>query len=60
MKTILFGGETQSLIAVLTFYAAFHAFYTTTWTSFPSTKETIYSILYLISGIHLWNLSAEV
>jgi hypothetical protein len=46
IKTILFGYETQSLIAVLTLYGGFHAFSTTTLTSFPPAKETIYSTLH--------------
>jgi hypothetical protein len=59
IKTISFECETQSLIAVLTFYAGFHAFSTTTRTSFPSTKETICSILHPKWGMHPWHLPAE-
>jgi hypothetical protein len=59
IKTISFGCETQSLIAVLTFYASFHAFSTTTLTSSPPAKETIYSTLHPKWGIHFWYLSAE-
>jgi len=59
MKTILFGCETQSLIAVLTLYAGFHAFSTTTLTSSPLAKETIYSTLHPKRGMHSWYLSAE-
>ena len=39
IKTISFGCETQSLIAVLTLYGGFHAFSTTTLTSFPPAKK---------------------
>jgi hypothetical protein len=35
IKTISFEGETQSLIAVLSLYAGFHAFASTTLTSSP-------------------------
>jgi len=59
MKTISFGCETQSLIAVLTLYAGFHAISTTTLTSSPPAKETIYSTLDPKRGIHSWYLSAE-
>jgi len=45
-KTILFGSETQSIIAVLTLYGGFHAFSTNTLTSFPPAKETINSTLH--------------
>jgi hypothetical protein len=41
IKIISFECETQSLIAVLTLYTGFHAFSTTTLTSFPPAKETI-------------------
>ena len=58
IKTILFGCATQSLIAVLTLYIGFHAFSTTTLTSSPSAKETIYSTLHLKWGMHFWHLSA--
>jgi hypothetical protein len=45
IKTISFGCETQSLIAVLTLYTGFHAFSTTTLTSFPPAREpTLLSI----------------
>jgi hypothetical protein len=46
MKTISFGCETQSLIAVVTLYAGFHAFSTTTLTSSTPANETIYSTLH--------------
>jgi hypothetical protein len=59
IKTILFGCETQSLIAVLTLYAGFHAFSTTTLTSSLPAKETIYSTLHPKRGMHSWYLSAE-
>jgi hypothetical protein len=59
IKTILFRCETQSLIAVLTLYGGFHAFFTTTLTSFPPAKETIYSTLYPMWGMHSWHLLAE-
>jgi hypothetical protein len=41
IKTISFGCETPNFIAVLTLYAGFHAFSTTTLTSSPPAKETI-------------------
>jgi len=59
IKTISFGCKTQSLIAVLTLYAGFHAFSTTTLTSSPPAKETIYSTLQPEWGMHSWYLSAE-
>jgi len=59
IKTILFGCETQSLMAVLTLYASFHAVSTTTLTSAPPPKETIYSTLHPKWGMHSWYLLAE-
>jgi hypothetical protein len=59
IKTNLFGCETQSLIAVLTLYGGFYAFSTTTLTSFPPAKETIYSTLHPKWGMHSWHLLAE-
>jgi len=59
IKTISFGCETQSLIAVLTLYAGFHAFSTTTLTSSPPAKEIIYSTLQPEWGMHSWYLLAE-
>jgi hypothetical protein len=59
IKIISFGCETQSLIAVLTLYGGFHAFSTTTLTSFPPAKETIYSTLHPKWGMHSWHLLAE-
>jgi hypothetical protein len=59
IKTILFGCETQSLIAVLTLYAGFHVFSTITLTSSPPAKETIYSTLQPKWRMHSWYLSAE-
>ena len=53
IKTILFGCETQSLIAVLTLYGGFNAFSTTTLPLFPPANETIYSTLHLKWGIHI-------
>jgi hypothetical protein len=58
IKTILFGCETQSLIAVLTLYGGFHAFSTTTLT-FPPAKETIYSTLHSKWGMHSWHHLTE-
>jgi hypothetical protein len=52
IKKILYGCEIQSLIAVLTLYAGFHAFSTTTLTSVPPAKETIYSTLHPKWGMH--------
>jgi hypothetical protein len=59
IKTILFGCETQSLNTVLTLYGGFHAFSTTTLTSFPPAKDTIYSTLHPKWAMHSWHLSAE-
>jgi len=59
IKTISFGCETQSLIAVLTLYTGFHAFSTTTLTSSPLAKETTYSTLHPHWGMHFWYLLAE-
>jgi len=59
IKTILFGCETQSLIAVLTLCAGFHAFSTDTLTSFPPAKEIIYSTLHPKCKMNSWHLSAE-
>jgi len=58
-KPILFGCETQRLIAVLTLYAGFDAFSTTTLTSSPPAKDTIYCTLYLEWGMHPWYPVAE-
>jgi hypothetical protein len=55
IKKISFGCEIQSLIAVLTLYGGFQAFSTTTLTSFPPAKETIYSTLHPKWGIHSWS-----
>jgi hypothetical protein len=41
--TIVFGCEIHSLIAVLTLYAGFHRFPTTTLTTSPAANQTIYS-----------------
>jgi len=59
IKKNSFGCQTQNLIAVLTLYAGFHAFSTTTLTSSPPAKETIYSTLHPKWGMHSWYLSAE-
>jgi len=59
IKTISFGCETQSLIAVLTLDVGFHAFSTTTLTSSASAKETIYCTLHPKWRMHSWYLSAE-
>ena len=59
IKTISFGCETQSLIAVLTLHAGFHAFSTTTLTSSPPAKETIYSTHHPGWGMHSWYHSAK-
>jgi len=58
IQTISFGCETQSLIAVLTLYAGFHAFSTTTLTSSPPAKTTIYSTVHPEWGTHSRYLSA--
>jgi len=58
-KTISFGCETQSLSAVLTLYVGFHAVFTTTLTSSPPAKETIYSTPQPKWGMHSWYLVAE-
>jgi len=60
IKTILFGCETQSLIAVLTLYTGFHVFSTTILTSSPPAEETICSTLHRKWGMHSWYLLAEV
>jgi len=59
IKTISFVCETQSLIAVLTLYVGFHAFSTTTLTSSPPAKETIYHPVHPKWGMHSWHLSAD-
>jgi len=59
IKTILFGCETQSLIAGLTLYAGFHAFSTSTLTSSPPANETTYSALHRKWGMDSCYLSAE-
>jgi hypothetical protein len=51
-KTISLGCETHSLIAVLTLYAGFHTFSTTTLTTSLPAKETTYSTLYPKWGMH--------
>jgi len=55
IKTISFGCETQSLIAVLTLYAGFCAFSTTTLTSAKVTIQTLHPKW----GMHSWYLLAE-
>jgi hypothetical protein len=59
ITTISFGCEIQRLIAVLTLWAGFHAFYITTPTSSPPAKETIYPTLDPRWGIYFWFLLAE-
>jgi hypothetical protein len=49
IKMILFGCETQSLMAVLTLYGGFHAFSTTTLTSFSTCKGN--NLLYSLSKV---------
>jgi hypothetical protein len=58
IKTISFACETHSLIAVLTHYTGFHAFSTTTLTSSPPGRETIYSTLHPKWAWRSWYLSA--
>ena len=59
IKIISFECETQRLIAVLTLFAGFHAFSTTTLVSSPPAKETIYSTVHPKWGMHCWYLSTE-
>jgi hypothetical protein len=59
IKTLLFGCETQSLIAVLTLYTSFHAISTTTLTSSPPENETIYLTLQPKWRMHSCYLLAE-
>jgi hypothetical protein len=49
IKTISFGYETQSLIAVLTLYSGFHAFSTTPWLLFHLQRKQS-TLLFIQSG----------
>ena len=56
IKTIAFGCETESLIAVLTLYGGFHVYFITTLIS-PPANDTIHSTFKPKWGMHSWYLS---
>jgi len=59
IKTILFGCETPSPIAVLTLYAGFHTFSITILISLPSVKERIHSTFHPKWEMHSWHHLAD-
>jgi hypothetical protein len=59
IKTSSFECETQILITALTLYVGFHVFPTSTLTSSPPAKETIYSTLHPDWGRYSWYHSAD-